>query len=586
MVAAGLVADAAVRRLTAEPREALTRQFTAAGGWWRVITIAVLDFLAVVALWAVFQLAEAALFAKAGAQTQLASVLLASLVAWRVFTLLFRIFLRPSQPAIRIAPVGDDSARRIAHVFDVVIVIAVISQRTWLHLLITPAALHAAILTNSLVIPTVLIYAILRLRSDIAGWFTGLIDGGAIKPGFRLAIAQHWHWIAVPLAILLGLVRIYAALSSDFEAPSSTRVTLNILVGLILAETLWSFITRSARRSAEAAGTGGFPLLPFLIRAARVTIWVGATATLVRLWVVDVLALLDQASWSQYSHAWRTAIVTALVAYIAWDALYVATDAREKHGLAPGSEETPIGATRLEALAPFLRVIFGSFIFVTAGLLIIASLDISITPFIAGVSVIGLAISIGSQSLVLDIVSGLCYLAEDAFRVGEYIECGDAKGHVAGFTLRSLRLRHQSGQIHTIPFGQLGRVANFSRDWSTLKFNLRFDHDTDIEKLRMETKKVGLAMAEDPALKDDIIEPLRLQGIDDIDDTATIMRFKITVRPTRQSFIQREAVERSAAAYREAGIAFASATVAVQAIGSTPVDGTVAAGAAAASKVG
>jgi small-conductance mechanosensitive channel len=550
-----------------------------------VIAIAALDSLAVIALWAVFQLAQAALFAKAGGQTQLASVLLASLVAWRVYTLLFQIFLRPSQPAIRIAPVGDDSARRITRVLGVVIVIAVITQRTWLHLLITPAALHAAILTNSLVILTVLIYTTLRLRSDMAGWFTGLIGGGATKPGFKLAIAQHWHWIAVSLAIVLGLVRIYAALSNEFGAPSRTRVTLIIVVGLILAETLWSFITRSARRSADAAGASGFPLLPFLIRAARATIWVGATAALVRLWVVDVLALLDQASWSQYSHAWFTAIVTALVAYIAWDALYVATDAREKHGLAPGSEETPIGATRMETLAPFLRVIFGTFIFVTAGLVIIASLDISITPFIAGVSVIGLAISIGSQSLVLDIVSGLCYLAEDAFRVGEYIECGDAKGHVAGFTLRSLRLRHQNGQIHTIPFGQLGQVANFSRDWSTLRFNLRFDHDTDIEKLRMETKKVGLAMAEDPSLKDDIIEPLKLEGIDDIDDTATIMRFKITVRPNRPSFIQREAVERLAAAYKEAGIEFASAMVAVQTVGGAPVDGIAVAGAAA-SKAG
>jgi small-conductance mechanosensitive channel len=70
------------------------------------------------------------------------------------------------------------------------------------------------------------------------------------------------------------------------------------------------------------------------------------------------------------------------------------------------------------------------------------------------------------------------YLADDAFRVGEYIDCGKAKGTIEGFTLRSLRLRHQSGQIHTIPFGQLGQIINFSRDWSTLKFNLRFDRNT------------------------------------------------------------------------------------------------------------
>jgi small-conductance mechanosensitive channel len=138
---------------------------------------------------------------------------------------------------------------------------------------------------------------------------------------------------------------------------------------------------------------------------------------------------------------------------------------------------------------------------------------------------------------------------------------------VEGFTLRSLRLRHQNGQVHTIPFGQLGQITNFSRDWSTLKFNLRFVRDTDIEKLRKVTKKVGLAMAADPELKDDFLEPLKLQGVADIDDNATIMRFKTTVLPIRPSYIQREAIKRLIAAFDEAGIEFASAAVAFSPFG-------------------
>ena len=156
-----------------------------------------------------------------------------------------------------------------------------------------------------------------------------------------------------------------------------------------------------------------------------------------------------------------------------------------------------------------------------------------------------------------------------------------AKGTVEGFTLRSIRLRHQSGQIHTIPFRQLGSITNFSRDWSTLKFNLRMARDTDLDKLRKVTKKVGLAMLEDPELKNDFLEPLKLQGVADIADNATVMRFKTTVRPIRPSYIQREAVKRLIAAFKEAGIAFASATVAVQAIGGPSMD-AAAAGAAAA----
>src|SRR6516162_2008567 len=210
-------------------------------------------------------------------------------------------------------------------------------------------------------------------------------------------------------------------------------------------------------------------------------------------------------------------------------------------------------------------------------MMMLTSLGINITPLIACASVVGLAISFGSQSLVRDIVSGVFYLTDDAFRVGEYIDCGKAKGTVEGFTVRSIRLRHQNGQILTIPFGQLGQIANFSRDWATLKFNLR--HGTDVEKLRKVAKRVGLAMLEDPELKDDFLQPLKCQGIADIEDNAIVMRFKMTVRPVRPTYIQREAVKRLIAAFNDAGIEFASATVSVRTVGGA--DDTVAAAAAA-----
>jgi small-conductance mechanosensitive channel len=245
-------------------------------------------------------------------------------------------------------------------------------------------------------------------------------------------------------------------------------------------------------------------------------------------------------------------------------------------------EEAQISASRSETLAPILRLVLGIAIAITAVMMILTSLGINITRLIAGASVVGLAISFGSQALVRDIVSGIFYLTDDAFRVGEYIDCGKAKGTVEGFTVRSIRLRHQNGQIYTIPFGQLGQITNFSRDWATLKFNLRFAHGTDMEKLRKVAKRVGLAMIEDPELKDDFLQPLKCQGIADMADNAIVMRFKMTVRPVRPTYIQREGVKRLIAAFNDAGIEFASATVSVRTVDG-PDDIAAAAAAAAAS---
>ena len=83
-------------------------------------------------------------------------------------------------------------------------------------------------------------------------------------------------------------------------------------------------------------------------------------------------------------------------------------------------------------------------------------------------------------------------------------------------------------------------------------------------------------------MKDDFLEPLKLQGVADIVDNATIMRFKTTVKPVRPSYIQREAIKRLIAAFRDAGIEFASATVAVHAIGGPAMDVAAAAAAAGA----
>jgi small-conductance mechanosensitive channel len=231
-----------------------------------------------------------------------------------------------------------------------------------------------------------------------------------------------------------------------------------------------------------------------------------------------MMGLVDEQGWAAFSRAWSTAVITALIAYFAWEAVRFAT---ERHigrpGLATSGqnaelEEAQVSASRLETLAPILRLVLGIAIVITAVMMMLTSLGINITPLIAGASVVGLAISFGSQSLVRDIVSGIFYLTDDAFRVGEYIDWGKAKGTVEGFTVRSLRLRHQNGQIYTIPFGQLGQITNFSRDWATLKFNLRFAHGTDVENCAKSPRRSVLLCSRTPSSKTIFFSPLNVKG--------------------------------------------------------------------------
>src|ERR671925_532831 len=210
---------------------------------------------------------------------------------------------------------------------------------------------------------------------------------------------------------------------------------------------------------------------------------------------------------------------------------------------------------------PVLQGVLGVVIIAPAVLLALSHLGINVTPLIAGAGIFGLAIGFGSQALVRDIVAGIFYMFDDAFRLGEYIEAGKHKGTVERIALRSVRLRHQNGQIHTLPYGQLGAVTNYSRDFSTIKFNLRLARDTDVEKVRKLVKKIGQQML----------------GVADIQENALVCRFKFTVRPAKPTVVQREALKRLYRVFTEQGIAFASNAVVVQSAPGVPAERSAAA---------
>jgi hypothetical protein len=266
------------------------------------------------------------------------------------------------------------------------------------------------------------------------------------------------------------------------------------------------------------------------------------------------------------------AVGTLFVADLAWELVRLAID-RNLHDVPGGpklpgtadddEESTP--ASRLQTVLPMTRAFVGVAVGVVAVLIVLSRLGIDTAPLIAGAGVFGLALSFGSQALVRDIISGLFYMWDDAFRVGEYIDTGRLKGTVETLGVRSVKVRHHNGPLHTIPYGQLGAVTNLSRDFATIKFNLRLEPGTDIELVRKTAKQIGQAMQEDnPEFATEVMVPLKMQGIAEVVDNAIVVRFKFTARPVKPSWIQREYLKRIYRVFAEKGITFASGALRLQ----------------------
>ncbi|MEM1075008.1 MAG: mechanosensitive ion channel domain-containing protein [Pseudomonadota bacterium] len=221
------------------------------------------------------------------------------------------------------------------------------------------------------------------------------------------------------------------------------------------------------------------------------------------------------------------------------------------------------GGSRLSTVLPLVLATSRGLIVVVFGLLAIGNLGIDITPLLAGAGIAGLAIGFGAQKLVTDVVSGVFFLIDDAFRVGEYVEIEGTMGAVEKISIRSMQLRHHRGPVHTIPYGEIPKLTNYSRDWVIMKLKFTVQFDTDPNKVKKVFKKIGAEMMADELYKDDFLQPFKSQGVFDIDDVGMVMRGKFMAKPGKQFMIRKEIYNRVKAEFEANDISFARREVRV-----------------------
>ncbi|TDK50559.1 mechanosensitive ion channel family protein [Antarcticimicrobium luteum] len=265
--------------------------------------------------------------------------------------------------------------------------------------------------------------------------------------------------------------------------------------------------------------------------------------------------------------------VILFIGYIAYHLFRIWIDSRiaEESGddaaAELGDEGGATGASRLATLLPLFRGAILAVVVVSVALIALMELGINVSPLFAGAGVVGLAVGFGAQTLVRDIFSGAFFLFDDAFRKGEYIDLGEVKGTVEKISVRSFQLRHHLGALHTIPFGEIKVLSNYSRDWVIMKLPLRVTYDTDVEKVRKLIKKLGQELLSDPVIGDNFIQPLKSQGVIEMQDSAMIIRVKFMTKPGDQWLVRKKVYEDIRELFAREGIRFAHREVTVRLAG-------------------
>ncbi len=306
---------------------------------------------------------------------------------------------------------------------------------------------------------------------------------------------------------------------------------------------------------AAVAGTRGV-LAAALGRALRALVIIGAAWLLIAAFGLDVDALAAQDTiWARLLRGAVHALAIVLIADVLW--LVSASLIDQKLGASAQSN------TRARTLLPIVRGTLAVVLIVMTALMALSVLGVQVGPLLASAGVIGIAVGFGAQTLVRDLFSKFFYLLDDAFRVGEYIQSGNYKGTVEQLGARSIRLRHHRGPVYTIPYGQLGAVQNMSRDWVIDKLTIGLAYDADLDKAKKLIKQIGKDLAKDPEFAPSILEPLKMQGVEEFGDYAIQIRMKMMTKPGQQFTIRRRAFAMIRQAFAENGIRFAQPTVQV-----------------------
>lgn len=192
---------------------------------------------------------------------------------------------------------------------------------------------------------------------------------------------------------------------------------------------------------------------------------------------------------------------------------------------------------------------------------ILSSIGIDLRPIIAGVGVIGLALSLAAQSIIKDVLNGFLILFEDQFNVGDWIEIGSSSGTVDEMTLRATRLRDLEGNLVIIPNGSIETIINYTKDWAVALIKFGISYESDYVKARKIALDLAESMAKDTA--NVVLDKPSFHGITDFGDNAVEMRVLIKTAPGLQWNLGRQYREKLKELFDAEGIFFAYPQVVV-----------------------
>ncbi len=519
----------------------------------------------------------------------LVAAYLSAIVAVRIILILGQFFLAPKNPGSRFLPMTTPTAQYLYRWIAAISMVASFGLLTCGIIRLAGASEldHIkSVAMVSVLLTVMLIVMILQKRREVADALSAKFPAESLWA----KLMGKWHHFAVFFVVLFLLLSMGNQVLGNSVGYSGIKILLLIPLYFLfdwflnqILSILLGVISKTADPTGSEEETHDtvnseasdaplekqiFPPVEFnRLRDSIVSSLRVALAFIFIIWALNIWGI-ELPIGKAVANAVFDILIVVLLGFVLWEFINAAIQRRLRLEMPDDDEEEHeeggAGGSRIGTLLMLSRKFLLVFLLVIVVMIILAELGVNIGPLIAGAGVLGLAIGFGAQTLVKDIISGIFFLLDDAFRLGDYIEIGDSKGMVEHISLRSLKLRHPRGMVFTLPFGDVSTIKNYSRDYIITKLDFRVRYDTDVEKVRkIIKKKVYLPISENEDLGPKLLGKIKSQGVRQMDDSAMVMRVKYKTIPGNQFAIRKEVYRLLQEAFKSEGIEFAHKNVTV-----------------------
>jgi small conductance mechanosensitive channel len=218
---------------------------------------------------------------------------------------------------------------------------------------------------------------------------------------------------------------------------------------------------------------------------------------------------------------------------------------------------------RAQTVADILGKTISTAVWVTAFIMILKEMNFDVRPLLAGAGVVGVAVGFGAQTFVKDMLGGFFILLDGQIRIGDVVNINGTGGLVEAINLRTTLLRSEDGAVHVFPNGSIQKLSNQTVDFSYAVFSVavRYSDDTDraVELLR----EIGAELREEEPFRSTILTPLDVYGVDQLADSAVILKGRFKTQAMQQWSVSREMNRRIKKRFAQMGFAHPYPTHAV-----------------------